>query len=433
MKIVKTLFATALLGVLGSAAWADTEITWMNFAQPQEKAIFEKVIAKFEGSHPGTKIKFISVTQDQFGPKIQAAMASNTLPDVFYVGPADIRTYVDNKKILDLTPYVNAAKGIDIKQVWENGLKKYRYDGKVVGQGALWALPKDLGPFAFGYNKTLFEKAGIPLPNKDKPYTFKEFTEVSKKLTLDTNGDGKADQWGTGLNVRWSFIQFAWGNGADFLDSTQTKVTVTDPKFTEALQYFADMTLKDGITPSMGEAQSLDTYQRWLKGQIAFFPIAPWDLAAFKELKFDYDLIPWPVGKDGMKSATWVGSVGYGVAANSKNPAAAAEFALYLCADPEAQKTMVDMDLQLPNISSLKDAYTSKPGNPANREEYLKIIADYGRGWPAEATYNGVWFDEFWPNIQQVLDGKKTAVQYCKEIEPKMQKLLDAANKKIKK
>jgi len=413
--------------------WADTEITWMNYGQPQDKAVFEKLVTKFEASHPGVKIKMITTTGDQFGAKIQAAMASNTLPDIFYVGPADVRTYVDNKKLLDLTPFLTASKNIDTKQVWENAMKKYRYDGKVIGQGAQWALPKDLGPFAFGYNKTMFKKAGIPLPSKDKPYTFQEFIDVSKKLTKDVNGDGKLDQWGTGLNVRWSFIQFAWGNGADFLDASQTKVTITDPKFTEALQFFADMTLKHGITPSMGEAQSLDTYQRWLKGQIAFFPIAPWDLGAFKDLSFDYDLIPWPVGKEGMKSATWVGSLGYGVAATSKNPAVAAEFAMYLTADPEANKTMVDLDLQVPNIASLRDAYVSKPGKPENREEYIKIISDYGRSWPADNTYNAVWFDEFWPNIQKVLDGKQTAVDYAKIEEPKMQKLLDRANAKMKK
>jgi multiple sugar transport system substrate-binding protein len=425
--------SVGLLVLLGLPLWADTEITWMNYAQPQEKAIFQKLIAKFEASHPGITVKFISTTQDQFGAKIQAAMASNTLPDVFYVGPADVRTYVDNKKLLDLTPYVTAAKDIDVKGIWENALKKYRYDGKVIGQGSQWALPKDQGPFAFGYNKTMFKKAGIPLPSKDKPYTWDQFIEVAKKLTKDTNGDGKLDQWGTGLNVRWSFIQFAWGNGADFLDASQTKVTITDPKFTEALQFFADMTLKYGITPSMGEAQSMDTYQRWLKGQIAFFPIAPWDLAAFKDLSFDYDLIPWPVHNDGNKSATWVGSVGYGVAANSKNPKEAAELALYLSGDAEAAKTMVDLDLQIPNISSLKDAYVNKPGKPENREEYIKIISDYGRGWPADYTYNSVWFDEFWPNIQRVLDGKQTAVEYCKVEEPKMQKLLDKANAKMKK
>lgn len=425
--------AALTLGSCGpEAPQGPIEISWMNFAQPQEKAIFDKVIAKFEASHPNVKIKFVSVTQEQYGPKIQASMAANNLPDVFYAGPADIRTYVDNKKLLNLTEFLKDARDPAPTDIYENALRKYRYDGKKVGQGDLWALPKDLGPFAFGYNKTMFEKAGIPLPDKDKPYTFAEWLDVCKKLTRDIDGDGKMDQWGTGLNIRWSFIQFAWGNGGDFLDESQTKVDITNPKFVEALQFFADQTLKYGITPSMGEAQSLDTYQRWLKGQIGFFPIAPWDLAAFKELKFDYDLIPWPVGAEGMKTATWLGSVGYGVAATTKHPREAAEFALYLSADKEAMTMMTDLDMQIPNLIDLQDLYVNKPGNPANRKEYIDIINDYGRGWPDEFTYNGAWFAEFWVNIAQVTDGKKSAADYCAELQPKMQKLLDQANKKMK-
>ena len=274
---MKKIVVCLVLAVLCCTAVFALEITWMNYCQPQEKAIFDRLIAKFEELHPGVTIKFISTTQDQFGPKIQAAMAANNLPDVFYVGPESVVTYADNKKILNLTPYIEKAKknGVNIDDVYENALKKYRYDGKEQGVGDLWGLPKDLGPFAFGYNKDLFKKAGIPLPDNDVPYTFEEFKEVCRKLTIDKNGDGKMDQWGTGLNVHWSLIQFIWGNGADYLDSTKTKVTITDPKFVEALQYWADMTLKYEMTPSASEAQSLDTYQRWLKGEIGFFPVAP--------------------------------------------------------------------------------------------------------------------------------------------------------------
>lgn len=431
---MKKFLVLIVLSILCVSVFAQ-EITWMNYAQPQEKAIFDKLIAKFEELHPGVTIKFISTTQDQFGPKIQAAMAANNLPDVFYVGPNDIRTYVDNNKILELTPYIEKAKanGVNIDDVFANALNKYRYDGTNLGVGPLYGLPKDLGPFAFGYNVDLFKKTGIPLPDKDVPYTFEEFKEVCRKLTVDKNGDGKMDQWGTGLNVHWSLIQFIWGNGADYLDETKTKVTIDEPKFIEALQYWADMTLKYEMTPTAGEAQSMDTYQRWLKGEIGFFPVAPWDLAAFQKLNFEYDLCPWPVAEKGMKSATWVGSVGYAVSKTTKYPELAAEFAMFLCADEEANKMMCDLDLQVPNLQSLSQRYVdkSKTGKPRNREEYIQIIGDYGRSWPAEYTYNSVWYNEFFINIQRVLDGKVTAAEYCATMQPKMQKLLDRANKKM--
>ncbi|MCI5607395.1 MAG: sugar ABC transporter substrate-binding protein [Treponema sp.] len=415
------------------------EITLMNYAQPQEKAILDKVVARFEETHPGTKVKFISVTGDEYSAKIQAALAANQLPDVFYLGPESVRMYADNGKVLDLAPYVQNVEGCDFNDLYPKAVDSYRYDGKVLGQGdKIYALPKDFGPFALAYNKDLFKKYGIPLPNPNKPYTWKEFIEVCSKLTKDTNGDGLADTFGTGLNIHWAFIQFVWGNGADFLDETKTKVTITDPKFTEALQFWADMTLGgtvDGmkfnpVTPSATQAQSLDTYQRWLKGELGFFPAGTWDLAAFNNpevLKFDYDLIPWPVHTEANKTATYRGGVGWAVAANSKNPAAAAELALYLSADREANKMYAELDLQIPNLKSLASAYTGKKGNPANRQEFINIIEDTGRSWPFDYTYSRQWYDSFYVGVQKVLDGKMTAKDYCAAMEPKMQKQLNQA------
>ncbi|WP_226997257.1 hypothetical protein [Tessaracoccus aquimaris] len=56
-----------------------------------------------------------------------------------------------------------------------------------------------------------------------------EFREIAKKLTLDADGDGKLDQWGTGLNVTWNLQAFAWSNGADWADAERKTVTVDTP------------------------------------------------------------------------------------------------------------------------------------------------------------------------------------------------------------
>ncbi|MFY9856485.1 MAG: sugar ABC transporter substrate-binding protein, partial [Exiguobacterium chiriqhucha] len=312
--------------------------------------------------------------------------------------------------------------------IWEKGVDKYRFDGKTLGEGAIYGLPKDLGPFALGYNKTMFEDAGIPLPDKDKPYTWDEFVDVAKQLTKDTNGDGKMDQYGTGFNVNWALQPFVWSNGADWINEDGTKVTIDDPKFIEALQFFVDQQLKHGITPSIGETQTLDTYQRWLKGQLAFFPVGPWDMAAFKEqLKFEYDLLPWPAGSTG-KASGWVGSLGIGVGSTTKHKEEAAELAMYLSADQEGQQALVDAQVQLPNSMEIADNWAADTSiKPENKQEFLDLINDYGRGFTAEKTYTAEWYDEFFKNIQPVLDGKTSVEDYVKTAQPKMQKLLDAA------
>ena len=69
-----------------------------------------------------------------------------------------MRAYVNSNVLMNLTPYIEKNKDINLDNIWKYGVDLYRYDGKMAGQGDLYGMPKDVGPFALGYNKTLFEK-----------------------------------------------------------------------------------------------------------------------------------------------------------------------------------------------------------------------------------------------------------------------------------
>ena len=169
-----------------------------------------------------------------------------------------------------------------------------------------------------------------------------------------------------------------------------------------------------------------------MKGQIGLFPVGPWDVPTYEKLPFQWDLIPYPVGKTG-KPATWTGTLGIAVSETAKNPDLATKLALYLSTDKTAQKSLVDAGVQIPNLKSAAETWVSSSTlPPANKQEFLKIVQDYGRPLPANSTYSSEWYDEFWKNIQPVLDGKVTAADYVKKEQPVMQKLLDKANQDAK-
>jgi multiple sugar transport system substrate-binding protein len=411
----------------GGSGDGDT-LTFMFRGGADEKAAYQAAIDKFT-EDTGVKVQMTVTDADQYATKLQAAVSGNKVPDVFYIEQANLQSYVASGVLLDITDQVEEA-GVDLDNIWEYGVDSYRFDGTLQGtpEGRLYGLPKDVGPFAFGYNKTMLEAAGIPLPDPDVPLTFDEFRDVAKQLTVDTDGDGALDQWGTGLNVQWNLQSMVWSNGGDWTNEDRTEVTVDTPEFAEALQYFADLTNVDGVTPSASEAATLDTYQRWMAGEIGFFPVGPWDVSVYNDLDFEYDLIPWPAGSTG-ESATWVGSLGIGVSATSSNPDAAVQLATYLSADPDAQQTLVDANVQIPNLVDVAEEWAAAPdAKPANRQEFLDIVQDYGRAMPASFTYGAEWYDELWVNIQPVLDGKQTAADYLAEVQPKMQALLDESN-----
>ncbi|AOK92242.1 ABC transporter substrate-binding protein [Paenibacillus sp. SEL1] len=433
--VVLLLMVAALAGCSGGSSSSDgsKELTFMFRGGTDEQKAYKEVIKKFEEEHPGVKVKMVVTAADQYATKLRAAITGNNLPDIFYFAPGDVKAYVNSGVLKNLTPYIEKNKDIKLDNIWKYGIDLYRYDGKMAGQGDIYGMPKDLGPFALGYNKTMFEKAGVPLPDKDKPYTWDEFIKVNQELTKDTNGDGKPDQYGTGFNVQWALQAFVWSNGADWLDESKTKVTIDDPKFAEALQYFADMQNKYKITPGIEQSQTLDTYQRWMKGEMAFFPVGPWDMSTFEKLPFEYDLLPFPAGSTG-KSATWIGSLGIGVSSKTKYPDEAVELVNYLTTSKEGMKQLVDAKVQIPNLLDMADEWSKDTKTkPNNKQEFIDIVNDYGRSLPGNYTYNAEWYDIFFTDIQPVLDGKITAADYVKQEQPKMQKLLDKAVEQEKK
>jgi len=421
------LLLTGCAGGSGGGSDDVKELTFMFRGGDAEKAAYTKAIEAFEEAND-VDVKIIMTTADEYATKLKAAITGRQVPDVFYIDPGSVQSFVKSGVVADITGYVESSDSIDLDNVWSYGVDSYRFDGTTQGVGSIYALPKDIGPFSFGYNKTMFEEAGIPLPDKDVPYTWDEFVDVSQQLTKDLDGDGKLDQWGTGLNVVWNLQPFVWSNGGDWLNEDRTEVTVNDPAFVEALQWFADLSNVEGVTPSAGEAQTLDTYQRWMQGQIGFFPVGPWDVPTYETLDFEWDLIPYPAGATG-ETATWTGTLGIAVSASTKAPDLAAELAMYLSVDRDAQQALVDAGVQIPNLIDMAQEWVdSSTLPPANKQEFLDIAEDYGRALPANNTYSAEWYDELFKNIQPVLDGDQTAQDYLDEVQPRMQELLDKAN-----
>ncbi|WP_109209025.1 MULTISPECIES: sugar ABC transporter substrate-binding protein [Microbacterium] len=437
MRKTKIVAAAALASVAaltltacgGGAGEGDADtIQFMFRGGPDEKAAYEAAIERFT-EDTGVKVDMIVTDADQYATKLQAAVSGGKVPDVFYIEQANLQSYVHSGVLMDITDLVEESD-IDLDNIWQFGVDSYRFDGTLQGtpEGKLYGLPKDVGPFAFGYNKTMLEEAGIPLPDPATGYTWDEFVDVTKQLTVDKNGDGTVDQWGTGLNVQWNLQSLVWSNGGDWTNEDRTEVTVDTPEFAEALQWFADLTNVEKVTPSASDAATLDTYQRWMAGEIGFFPVGPWDVSVYNDLDFEYDLIPWPVGSTG-EQATWLGSLGIGVSATSKNPEASVDLVTYLSTDVEAQESLVAANIQIPNLIDMAEEWAAEEGaEPANRAEFVNIAQNTGRAMPAAYTYGAAWYDELWTNIQPVLDGEQTAEDYLAEVQPRMQTLLDEAN-----
>jgi len=437
-----SLDETATDNVKVEGEYSDAELTVFIFAQEHEKTIYQSLIDKFTES-TGAKVNFEVTTSDEYGAKLLAYKSAETMPDIFYVGPEAVASNVDDGYLLPLDQYVDAAT---VNDLWPAITNAYRYDGTAAGNGSLYCLPKDLSTFAFAYNKDIFDAAEVAYPDPENPYTWDEFVEVCKKLTKDTNGDGEIDQWGVANAFQWSLDSFIYTNGGHFLNEDYTKVVIDGQKeFVDALQYFADLTVKYEVTPTYEQDVALGGYQRWLAGQLGFYACGTWDVAAFmnkETFPYNWGLCAWPTGSTG-KSMTRNGSVGFAVSADTKYPEAAATLASMLSTDLEGQRVLAGEttgnSIQLPNIMSYAKGDFKKcvADGVVPYGDNIEVIYNYIEGTDkyegifveTNYTYNANWWSEFLAGgYEDMLTGDITAAEYCAKVQPAMQAALDEAN-----
>lgn len=406
------------------------EVSFMGWGNPTEKEVFDKLIKKYEEKFTNVKVNYVNVPPADYMVKLQAMVAGNKAPDVFYMPCDNFLPWVSSGKLEDLTPYLDKTTLFKKENVWQQAWERYSFDkgSKTLGKGNVYALPKDVGPWAMVYNKNLFKEAGVAEPDPNKPWTWDEFRENAKKLT---KGEGANKIFGAGSFTLESAV---WSNGADWLDPTKTKVTVDDPKFAEAMQFVADLTLVDKVAPNQEESKSLGAYDRFINGKVATFWMGPWDQPAFWKLGFEWDLMPAPVSPKTGKSATWLGSMGFAVSPQSKHKQEAFDLAAFLSLDTEGQKANYEMGQAVPNLIDMaKGDFMKMDKAPKNKQEFINIIEKTGRPTNGWYTYNTEWLDIFNQNAAKVWEGKQSAADFCKEIQPKMQAALDKAVAESKK
>lgn len=393
------------------------KLKFMGWGNDAEVATFQAMIDQFEEKYKNVSVEYNVVPSSDYDTKLQNMIAAGDQPDVFYCGVDYVMKYAATGNLYDLTTYVNDNDIFDVSNVWENAINIYKYDGKGLGNGSIYALPKDVSAFSVVYNKDLFKAAEITAPTEENPWDWYDYVDAAKKLT---NGD----VYGTSL---YSMESAVWSNGADWLDESLTKVAFTDPKFIEAFQFVADMRCKDKVAPSSAEEASLSSYDRFMQGKLGMMGVGSWATAdLWNNCDFEWDLMDWPVSPNTGEKAIWFGSAGLAVAPTSKNVEAACNLAAFLAFNEEAQHTSYTKGMSVPTLKDMAyGEYKNMDKAPANKKAFLNVLDDYGRLASQSRTFTQEWWSEFNSGVDAVFDGEISAKDYCESMVDAVQQLLD--------
>lgn len=299
-----------------------------------ESAI-QATIAAFEAKHPNIQVEyFMPGGHDDFWRRLSVAVASGVGPDVVRSKDYFMTELAARGALLQLDPYIErdwAEIDWSADPLFARRVKTHAsYEGKTYG------LPFHVWWSMFHYNKRLLDEAGLGRP----PETWDELRQWAEKLTLDLDGNGRIDQWGTQMYtytrsepvmVNWTFYQFLIQNGQLELFTWEDGIPVyhlNTPEAREALQFWVDNIYTYGITtPPELVTQNMNTF-------IQNERLAMWYTGHFAWGDFERDMpdLPWEVsvlpGK--VNRGTIVEGNNAYIFANTKHPEAAWEFLKFL-------------------------------------------------------------------------------------------------------
>lgn len=165
------------------------------------------------------------------------------------------------------------------------------------------------------YNKDMFDAAGVAYPSATEPYTWDEFIEVSKKLTLDANGKHPGEegfdaenivQYGCFVNNwTWQMEVWALSNGGAWFSEDGKEVLINSDEAVESIQKVADLALVEHVAPMNVIPEDNGCGIGIASGTCAMTTDGTWNLgtnAGLKELNFG--IAPLPVMKEKVTSCT---------------------------------------------------------------------------------------------------------------------------------
>lgn len=355
-----------------------TVIQFASWGSKSEVEILKPILAEFERENPDIKVDFVHIPQNYF-PKLHLLFASNLAPDVLFINNLYLPIYANAGVLEEL----NVDKDIFFKK----SLKALSYNGK------LYAVPRDVSTLVIYYNKDIFKKYNVALPNKY--WSFDDFLILAKKLTKDTNNDGKTDIWGISFEEDLLFyLPYLMSEGGGVLsDDLKTSILNTQES-QKGLRFYADLRNKYHVAPTKAESASATMAQLFLQGKLAMHLSGRWLVPKYREdAKFEWNVINFPSGDAG--SIVPLDASGWAIAKNSKHKKEAMRLIKYLSSKKSIEEFTKSGLIVPARIDVAEGAFLFSTQNkkaPQNAQVFINIIKT-AKNTPVSVDYSEIQDD----------------------------------------
>ncbi|MDQ3813599.1 MAG: ABC transporter substrate-binding protein, partial [Armatimonadota bacterium] len=274
---------------------------WNGFTGPDGKTM-EKMVKRFQADNRDIRVRMQIIPWGTYYDKLTLSLAYGGAPEVFIMHAARLPEFAAFDTLEPIGPlFATARPPLEVEQFAPVPWQASFYKGRQL------ALPLDVHPIGLYYNTKLFKDAGIvDKSGKAKPpRTLEEFLTAARKITRDTNKDGRPDQWGfvfTNQRSNWLTITGQFGGG---ILSPDTKSCVLDSAANQqSLQLMHDFIYKYKIAP---RPEGVDAWLAFRQGKVGMAMEGIYMLASLEDQK-GLPFAGAPVPQFGPKGAAWGGS-----------------------------------------------------------------------------------------------------------------------------
>ncbi len=272
---------------------------WNGFTGP-DGATMERMVKRFE-KDSGLRVKMQIIPWATYYDKLTLSLAYGGAPDVFICHANRLAEFARYNVMRPIDDLIEGDAALDLDDMLPNVLAAAQYEGRQFG------IPLDCHPQGLYYNERLFREAGIVDTNGKArpPATLEEFLEAARRLTKDTDGDGRPDRWGFAFTwLRTNWITFISQFGGSILNADLTRSAINQRANVEATQLMADMITRCRIAP---KPEGFDSWMGFRQGRVAMAIEGIYMLSSLEEQKgLEYGGAPVP--RFGRRMAAWGGS-----------------------------------------------------------------------------------------------------------------------------
>ncbi len=408
LVVILTFMMSVCVGLEAAAKKTRVQvISWWDFTTSQPLI---QLKAEFEKLNPDLELEYLQIGS-KYADKILVMIAGGAdLPDVMMIAMDKIPIFANKGAIMNIDHYVKEDYKDEMAKVYPVVSDALTYNGE------FYAMPRDITSKVMFFNKTLFDEAGVAIPDPD--WTWDDFRAIAKKMTKDFDGDGHADQWGFYFRKYMdAFTDFLMQNNGG-LCTVEGQSLLGMPESIEAVKFLQEMCVVDKSVPTETQAMQFGRPQSapFVAGKVAMLMGGLSATVDLVNADIDYVIRPLPKGKSQVNVA-FVNA--WAIPSGAKNPDLSWRV-LKFFASKEAQQVVLNTGMGLPSRKDvdITDFVKARPDN-----NYFIEALDYSKPFPSP-----VYGVDFFALVEQEFDlmwlGERSVDDAIAAVEKKAQDVL---------